>query len=190
MSDNQAAALEEEPSRLQALAKRMRCMGADSSNEQTQGSAVSAEHAVHAEPSGSTTQSRQPAATAARCVLAAHTSALHCCCIPHVAQRDRAPLLVSCLDLALLSSTTLNSVYLPSVESCFDECCFQLYCLSSCNIGDKASTRTKGSLCCSPAKNLFSEYGSPSVPNQLHSTGCCFCSASLDKQHAKTVCQP
>ena len=83
MSDNQKAAHEDEnPSRQQASAKRVRRMGTDDPNHQTQGSAVSAVHSVHAEPSGSTTQSPQPAAAAAaRYVLEAHTSAMHCCCI-------------------------------------------------------------------------------------------------------------
>ena len=83
MSDNQKAAHEHEgPSRQQASAKRVRHMGTADPNHQTQGSAVSAAHSVHAEPSGSTTQSPQPAAAAARYFLAAYTSAiyLHCCC--------------------------------------------------------------------------------------------------------------
>ena len=80
-NDQTAAHKEEEPSRPQALAKRVRLMGTAEPSHQTQGCAVSAAHAVHAEPGGSTTQSPQPAAAAARCVLAAHTSALHCYCI-------------------------------------------------------------------------------------------------------------
>ena len=66
MSDNQAHN-EEGPSRQQAPAKRVRYMGTSDHNQQTQDTAVSAEHAVHAEPGDSTSHSPQPAAALARC---------------------------------------------------------------------------------------------------------------------------
>lgn len=121
MSDNQAAAHEEEePSRLQASAKRMRHMKADSPDDPTQGSAVSAAHAVHAEPSGSTTQSPQPAAAAARCVLAAHTSAMHCCCIMKLGPKTfcRFDQIVSRLTIVFCAN--LSKLHTPSLESYSD----------------------------------------------------------------------
>ena len=72
MPDNPIAAREEEqPSRQQALAKRVCHRASADPNHQTHNAAVSrAAHAVHAEPVCSTSQSAQPAAAAARCVLA------------------------------------------------------------------------------------------------------------------------
>ena len=67
---------------------------------------VTAAHAMHAEPNDSTSQSLPlgAAAATARYVLAAHTSAMHCCCIKQ-------------LRLAWTQSATLFSlmwiVFLP-----------------------------------------------------------------------------
>ena len=84
MSDQHSAAHDkEEPSR-QVLAKRVRHTGTADPYHQTQGSAVSAAHAVHAEPGGSTTQSPQPAAAAAGCALAAHQLCIALYSVDHI----------------------------------------------------------------------------------------------------------
>lgn len=68
MSNDETAACDEE----EPCAKRLRHMATADPNHQTLGSAVSAAHAVHAEPGGSSSRGPQPAAAAAaRCVSAA-----------------------------------------------------------------------------------------------------------------------
>ena len=60
---------DEESSRQQAPAKRVRYMGTSDPNQQTQDTAVSAAHAVHAEPGDSTSHSPQPTVAIAKCAI-------------------------------------------------------------------------------------------------------------------------